>query len=1276
MNRTFLAHQPPAHARMTDPGYAAKYYRVSSPIGDDDLCAHLAGEITLACPLANDGMAWVAACDIDTGGLPAIRSVLHAAEVRGCHAYGFALTSDTHDGGHIWIVFDQPHPSQDLHALMRDILSDAGVPGAEVYPSAADLRLPFGVHRRCNRRGDLLLTSTAAPRSIDADPLAALDHFAAHIQHTSSAPVEQSRQLQEQRRHQLDEQIAEARTAQPRLRIGGQPTGIEIIQAYNAMTDLVRLLEQYGGTLAYCYAGGKVLMHCAATQDHRNGDASPSLIVQPGTGRQVGKLICGCYSPQCRLHNNPSQVKDPFEVYCIMEGIDHRDGVKRLSRTFSPTTARTPQRGNTSGRRSFSNLAASITPPDQPQPEAATSMPHPATARAAAPHHGQSTTLRPAAPAHPPAIWRTAAHARLEELRRSPSARPMDKQLYAYLLERCQQQPACRPSNAAAAAALGVCEGTIKLTKRRLSQLGYIAVTTSQDGKSTSIIHLILPVALPTPHEETARGVIGGVIPRSPESKLGIESTKKGGGRGEPITPLAPNPEPTPTITPAATTKPATETPPATRAALRQQRNQARDTDALIREHALLRAKSRETTNQRQRYALRHLATEIADVLAQRGVMVAESRDARAEHAPAAPAVPAQEQDAAVPQHEQPDATMSTSAELPLVASVPALRHTLALPTAAHPALTTEQITALVRAGLRVRLPSMRRMLIDQIGVQLHGGVMQITCPPGCSEQQVSQILLPHLAAVLDDQGISGVQRISIARSAAGLTVALLPAWLPSEVGMVLPVGMRDALIGATWVQDVLYGATPIQTVLLHADTTGAVALVMAAYAEQHPSSAAPASAEAVALLPCSAVGCETQPMIAESRNIRVCDRTAVMPEQAHDLVARLLLRETSAGHPALDELLCEGSPDAMQPLGRNGQLRTRGANGVLQTTGQLRAVHPQPILASGDAVERQAQRLTASSIVIGQHDQALASALGIGPTHEDRFQIAVQVGLAQPSDLVMPQASGAHDQQHLPELQPIVPVATELVDQLVGLGRTVATARGRTPNAGIQRVRGQGLGRCHIPAQRVQGMAQLTHAAERILDIRPAQLLGLHRVDHQLYVGGTQLAQQLGALFRSQAPQCSNAALAMTAQALIAEDGPNRRTVQFGLVAALTDPGDFFKGVRDLLDETRSLLAHRWFLWSFNTHHCRCTVLPGQHQCRERGAFAGGGYSEAGGQRHAIACLCPPRHVPYNTPQRRGFIASEPVSVEVATSVSADVSTSSAQTRAPPEGNPAARSV
>jgi hypothetical protein len=88
---------------------------------------------------------------------------------------------------------------------------------------------------------------------------------------------------------------------------------------------------------------------------------------------------------------------------------------------------------------------------------------------------------------------------------------------------------------------------------------------------------------------------------------------------------------------------------------------------------------------------------------------------------------------------------------------------------------------------------------------------------------------------------MTGVQRIRIARCAEMLSVALMPAWMPPEVWAALSVSLRDALVGASWVQDVLYGATPIQTAVLNDDRTGAIDHIIAMYAaEYHPMPTAP----------------------------------------------------------------------------------------------------------------------------------------------------------------------------------------------------------------------------------------------------------------------------------------------------------------------------------------------------------------------------------------------------------------------------------------------------
>ena len=314
---------------MTAPGGRSKYHRVHTPISDTLLAQHIAGDVTLAAQLHTSGRAAAAAVDVDTGGESAVRAVLAAAEALRCAAAGFALDSGQHNGGHVWLFFDGEHDAGDLRALVRDILDMAGVNTREVYPSDADLRLPFGLHRWAGRRGALLVDSRATPIDIDHDPLNALRTFSRAYHETSAAIVAEAAARQAERRAALA-------TSTPRpTSSGAGGTGLEVIRAFNQVTDLVKLL---GGDPVHIYESGRVLMRCPCTDGHKNNDKNPSLWVWKGSrGAQDGKQLCGCMTPSCRLHNAPGQARDAFEAYCVINRIDRREAVRQLAR---PTPAR------------------------------------------------------------------------------------------------------------------------------------------------------------------------------------------------------------------------------------------------------------------------------------------------------------------------------------------------------------------------------------------------------------------------------------------------------------------------------------------------------------------------------------------------------------------------------------------------------------------------------------------------------------------------------------------------------------------------------------------------------------------------------------------------------------------------------------------------------------------------------------------------------------------------------------------------------------------------
>lgn len=151
LRRAFLQHRPASQARMTNKGQN-KYFRIGRPITDRDLADHLSGKCTLAAVLQRSGRGYIAAADIDHGGTRQLRTLLRKCQERGLWAFAIAVNSGEHNGGHLFIPFAQEQDAGALRALMQEVAGDV-----ECYPSGADLRLPFGLHRRANTRGSLLL---------------------------------------------------------------------------------------------------------------------------------------------------------------------------------------------------------------------------------------------------------------------------------------------------------------------------------------------------------------------------------------------------------------------------------------------------------------------------------------------------------------------------------------------------------------------------------------------------------------------------------------------------------------------------------------------------------------------------------------------------------------------------------------------------------------------------------------------------------------------------------------------------------------------------------------------------------------------------------------------------------------------------------------------------------------------------------------------------------------------------------------------------------------
>jgi hypothetical protein len=312
----FLAHQPAHQGRMTGPGVDRKFITIHHPITDRELNAHLAGTLTLAAPLIGpDDLAYIAAIDSDVdAGESTLWRLLLAAQGRGCTAFAITSRTELHDGGHVWFLFDQPtHPDR-LRQFAQALVTTLGL-AAETYPTRKTLRLPLGVHRRAGRRGTLLLP-TGATLDLDAG---------SDVLHTALAAIAALPR-------NATAQLPQLPPPTPRLRstrLHVSETTESIIAAYNGATDLVALLESYGGKIAQRGRFGRTLLHCPCP-NHAHGDARPSVEIQPARKARYGQHVAIGHAPGCQFATERGQVMDAFRVFCTWEGLRPQEAIERL----------------------------------------------------------------------------------------------------------------------------------------------------------------------------------------------------------------------------------------------------------------------------------------------------------------------------------------------------------------------------------------------------------------------------------------------------------------------------------------------------------------------------------------------------------------------------------------------------------------------------------------------------------------------------------------------------------------------------------------------------------------------------------------------------------------------------------------------------------------------------------------------------------------------------------------------------------------------------------
>ncbi len=298
---------PQHYARMRAPGHPHKYVTIHAPLTARELGRHWDGRVTLAASLVTStGQSRVAALDLDRGGLDGVRAVLRSAEHGGYQAFGYAVHGgkDGHDGGHVWLFFDQLCVPVRLRALADQLARAAHVEDAETYPTRKSLRLPFGLHRTAHQHGRLLLQSGELFQLDDSLQRRAALHAVVTLPTNPVALVPTFPPLpppqQAARRSHHDRTSAQ----------------------FNHGTDLLALLIAAGARVARPLAHGGVLLHCPCRQ-HRHGDTTPSLEVRPSTTpARYGRWIALGYSPTCRFYVERGQIVDAFRAGSLLRAND------------------------------------------------------------------------------------------------------------------------------------------------------------------------------------------------------------------------------------------------------------------------------------------------------------------------------------------------------------------------------------------------------------------------------------------------------------------------------------------------------------------------------------------------------------------------------------------------------------------------------------------------------------------------------------------------------------------------------------------------------------------------------------------------------------------------------------------------------------------------------------------------------------------------------------------------------------------------------------------
>lgn len=303
----FLRHEPQRYARMLPPEEAEqareKYHDVSGRLTDENLFEQLIGGQSFAVPWEANGLAHMLPLDIDSGGLPAIQTLLAECRRRGLWAFGHytprAGADEADQHGYVFVPFSDLENVARIQRLGDELLQSVATYGWKIENRAhgADTRLPFTYHQVNRTWGELILLEERI--ALASSPAAVLQHLFAIYQEN---PVE----------------LLPPPPPAPQRKERQRPAGDSIdITRFNEEHELTDLLEYYGARRV-----AKGLYLCPFHDDRR---ASLGVYVRHG------KTYCHCLSRNSDCALSVRGRNDAFNVYCIGERLTTEEALRKLN---------------------------------------------------------------------------------------------------------------------------------------------------------------------------------------------------------------------------------------------------------------------------------------------------------------------------------------------------------------------------------------------------------------------------------------------------------------------------------------------------------------------------------------------------------------------------------------------------------------------------------------------------------------------------------------------------------------------------------------------------------------------------------------------------------------------------------------------------------------------------------------------------------------------------------------------------------------------------------